>query len=199
MDKTFTTPLELDVFGKYVSKDARILDFGCGYGRSMAELRDAGYTNLTGLDFSSTLIERGRAEHPDLNLMAYPGGSMPYADNSFDAAIMLGVFTCMIETKTQAETLIEMRRVLKPGGVLYMTDFLLNRDKHNLDRYKAGKERYGIYGIFDLPDGGVVRHHDINHMEALFFDFDVKVFEETVFQTMHGHESEGFYALMTMP
>lgn len=198
-DKTFTTPFMMDVFREHVPLDAHILDFGCGYGRTLAELSDAGYAALTGLDFSQSLVERGRAEHPGLDLIAYPGGQLPFPDNSFDAAVMLGVFTCMAETKTQAEALMEIRRVLRPGGVLYINDFLINRDKRNLDRYKLGQDKHGIYGIFDLPDGGVMRHHDRNHMEALFFDFDILVFEETVFDTMNGHQSDGFYCMVQMP
>lgn len=189
----------MDVFREYVRSDARILDFGCGYGRTLTELASEGYTHLTGIDFSQPLIERGKAEQPGLDLTAYSGGPLPYEDDSFDAALMLGVFTCMIETKMQAETLIELRRVLKRGGVLYINDFLLNRDRRNLDRYKLGQEKYGVYGIFDLPDGGVMRHHDRNHMEALFFDFEILVFEETVYETMNGHHSEGFYTIVRMP
>lgn len=197
-DKNFSTPLMMDVFKEHVAKDARILDFGCGYGRTLAELEAEGYAKLSGIDFSETLIERGRTEHPTLDLTAYPGGPLPFEDNTFDAATMIAVFTCMIETKAQAEALIELRRVLKPGGLLYINDFLLNRDKRNLDRYKLGQDKYGIYGIFDLPDGGVVRHHDRNHMEALFFDFDILLFEETVYDTMHGNQSEGFYTMVRM-
>jgi ubiquinone/menaquinone biosynthesis C-methylase UbiE len=189
----------MDIFLRHVDKNARILDFGCGYGRTLAELAEAGYADLTGLDFSEPLIERGRAEHPDLNLIAYPGGRLPFDDNSFDAALMLGVFTCIIETREQAETLLELKRVLKPGGLLYVNDFLLNRDKRNLDRYMLGQEKYGIYGIFDVEDGGTMRHHDRNHMEALFFDFETLLFEETIFDTMHGHHSEGFRSLMRIP
>jgi SAM-dependent methyltransferase len=198
-DKTFTTPFRIDIFLRHVDKNARILDFGCGYGRTLAELAEAGYADLTGLDFSEPLIERGRAEHPDLNLIAYPGGRLPFDDNTFDAALMLGVFTCIIETREQAETLLELKRVLKPDGLLYVNDFLLNRDKRNLDRYMLGQEKYGIYGIFDVEDGGTMRHHDRNHMEALFFDFETLLFEETIFDTMHGHHSEGFRALMRIP
>ena len=189
----------MDIFREHVPQDARILDFGCGYGRTLAELAAAGYAGLTGLDFSQSLVERGKDEHPGLDLIAYPGGPLPFEDNAFDAAVMLGVFTCMSETKTQAETLLEIRRVLRPGGVLYVNDFLLNRDKRNLDRYKLGQNKHGIYGIFNLPDGGIMRHHDRNHMEALFFDFDILVFEETVFNTMNGHQSDGFYCMVRMP
>jgi SAM-dependent methyltransferase len=198
-NKTFTTPFSMDIFSNHVKMDQKVLDFGCGYGRTLAELARAGYTNLTGIDFSEPLIERGRAESPGLDLLAYPGGPLPFDDNAFDAALMLGVFTCIIETKAQALALIELKRVLRPGGVLYVNDFLLNRDKRNLDRYMLGQEKYGIYGIFDVDDGGTMRHHDRNHMEALFFDFETVFFEETIFETMHGHTSEGFRALMRMP
>lgn len=180
-------------------KKARILDFGCGYGRIMAELERAGYTALTGLDFSETLVARGRAENPGLDLIAYPGGPLPHADDAFDAALMMGVFTCMAETRMQAATLLELKRVLRPGGVLYVCDFLLNRDRRNLDRYQAGQEKHGIYGIFDVDDGGVMRHHDRNHMEALFSGFETLFFEEAIFETMHGHYSEGFHAVLRMP
>lgn len=112
---------------------------------------------------------------------------------------MLGVFTCMIETRLQAETLLELKRVLAPGGHLYVNDFLLNRDLRNLDRYKIGQEKHGIYGIFDVDDGGTLRHHDRNHMEALFFDFETIVFEEVFYDTMHGNQSAGFYALLRLP
>ncbi len=158
-----------------------------------------GYTNLTGIDFADTLVARGKAEHPGLNLMSYPGGPLPFENNSFDAVTMLGVFTCILDTKVQAETLIEIKRVLKPGGMFYVNDFLLNRDKRNLDRYKLGQDKHGIYGIFDVEDGGTLRHHDRNHMEALFFDFETLVFEEVVYDTMHGHHSQGFYALLRLP
>ncbi|WP_277872937.1 class I SAM-dependent methyltransferase [Pseudodesulfovibrio cashew] len=189
----------MDLFSAHVPRDARILDFGCGYGRSLVQLRDSGFTDLTGIDFSEPLVRRGLADNPDLNMTAYEGGPLPYEANAFDAALMLGVFTCIIETRKQAQALIELKRVLRPGGYLYVTDFLLNRDKRNLDRYRIGQEKHSIYGIFETSDGGVMRHHDRNHMEALFFDFETLAFEEAVFETMHGHQSQGFIAMLRMP
>ena len=56
-----------------------------------------------------------------------------------------------------------------------------------------------MYGVFDVDDGGIMRHHDRSHMEALFLDFEPLLFEEAVFETMHGHLSQGFCSLMRLP
>ena len=198
-DKVFTTPFDAPLFRAHVPTDAAVLDYGCGYGRTLDRLADEGYANLTGIDFSPTHVERGKQEHPGLNLLAYPGGPLPFDDHAFHAAVMLGVLTCIPKTADQAAVLLELRRVLKPGGLLYVNDFLINRDNRNLDRYRLGQEKYGLYGIFDIPNGGVMRHHDRAHMEALFSDFEIVAFEEKTFETMHGHESAGFTALVKMP
>ena len=51
-EKTFSTPFQLDIYKKYVNEDSRILDIGCGYGRTLEELQKSGYNNLIGIDFS---------------------------------------------------------------------------------------------------------------------------------------------------
>ena len=58
--KEFTTPFQLEVFGNYVSKEQTILDVGCGYGRTLDELRQAGWNHLIGMDFAEGMIQRGR-------------------------------------------------------------------------------------------------------------------------------------------
>ena len=71
--KTFTTPFDAALFARYVpSLDAKILDFGCGYGRTLAELAQAGYRNLCGVDLSDKLIERGKRLFPTLDLRVSP-------------------------------------------------------------------------------------------------------------------------------
>ncbi|RLD46199.1 MAG: hypothetical protein DRI86_03840 [Bacteroidetes bacterium] len=34
-DKKFTTQLDIDLLSKYLKKDFLIVDYGCGYGRTM--------------------------------------------------------------------------------------------------------------------------------------------------------------------
>ncbi len=65
-EKKEFTPLQAEEFSKYVKTDSRILDVGCGYGRTLDELYRKGYHNLIGIDFSRGMIERGKQQFPYL-------------------------------------------------------------------------------------------------------------------------------------
>ncbi len=49
--------------------------------------------------------------------------------------------------------------MLKPNGILYVNDFLLNTDGRNIAWHEKCKEAYGNYGVFALLEGAVCRHH----------------------------------------
>ncbi|WP_018124439.1 class I SAM-dependent methyltransferase [Desulfovibrio oxyclinae] len=189
--RIFTTPFDLELFKRHVPSDAPVLDFGCGYGRTVAELRDAGYSSIIGADISLSLVERGLREHPDLDLRHMPDECLPFDDESFDGVLMLGVLTCIPATSDQEQCIAEACRVLRPGGYLYINDFLLNNDRRNLDRYAEGQRKYKVYGMFDIEDGGTFRHHEMDHLTSLLSCMELLHMEETVFETMQGHVSNG--------
>ena len=62
--KHFTTPFQAEEFCKYIDKNSKILDVGCGYGRTLDELYQMGYCNLIGIDFAESMINRGRRQFP---------------------------------------------------------------------------------------------------------------------------------------
>jgi SAM-dependent methyltransferase len=76
-----------------------VLDLGCGYGRILNELIQAGYTNLHGVDPSNKMIERGLKENPSLDLKLQ--NKIEYPENSIDAIILNGVLTCIVEDHEQ--------------------------------------------------------------------------------------------------
>jgi ubiquinone/menaquinone biosynthesis C-methylase UbiE len=180
---------------KTVSFDrfSRILDVGCGYGRTLDELYNHDFENLTGIDYSQGMINRGLRERPYLNLIKTDGDRIPFPDNEFDAVLLVAVLTSNTKDEEQENIISEISRVLKNGGILYLTDFLINQDKRNLERYQKYEDKYGIYGIFELPEGAVLRHHTEEHIFKLTKDFKKLLFEKTVFDTMNGHKSNGFY------
>lgn len=196
--KEFTTPFQAEEFSKYVQREHTILDVGCGYGRTLDELYHNGYRNLIGIDFSSGMIERGKLQFPYLDLRVKNDAKIDMPDASVDAVILFAVLTCIRTNEEQEQLLSEIKRVLKPRGILYVNDFLLNTDARNLSRYEKFKEVYGVYGVFELPEGAVCRHHDEAWIEDLLKDFSQLEYKHLTFTTMNGHQSNGFYFIGTL-
>jgi len=192
-EKEFPTPFQMEEFKKYVSKEMKILDVGCGYGRTLNELYNQGFKNLTGIDYSQGMINRGLRLYPHLNLIKNDGNTIPFPDNEFDAVILLAVLTSSYDDKEQENLISEISRVLNEDGILYVNDYLLNQDERNLKRYKKYENKYGAYGVFELPEGAVFRHHTKEHILKLTKDFNKLEYQKTVYKTMNKHESCGFY------
>ncbi|MCZ0973468.1 class I SAM-dependent methyltransferase [Streptomyces albulus] len=75
--KTFTHPIDPALLAEFVPRTARVLDYGCGYGRLTAELVGLGYGAVRGVDRSAALIARGRQAHPGLALLRWSGSRCP--------------------------------------------------------------------------------------------------------------------------
>jgi ubiquinone/menaquinone biosynthesis C-methylase UbiE len=191
--KEFTTPFQMDVFKKYVNNSAHILDIGCGYGRTLNELCNNGYLNTVGTDFSEKMIKRGKSLYPHLYFETMEKCEINYPDGTFDAILLLAVLTCIITDEEQIKLLNETKRILKPDGIIYINDFLLNTDERNLKRYDEYKAKYKVYGVFELPEGAIVRHHDREQVKENLKIFNELEFKEVEYITMNGNKSNGYY------
>ncbi|MEU0564646.1 class I SAM-dependent methyltransferase [Nonomuraea sp. NPDC005983] len=195
-EKTFTHPVNLDWLAT-VSRQARILDYGCGYGRVMAELSEHGFSDVSGVDLSLALIARGRQLHPDLRLAVLDSPpSLPYPPTSFDVVVLFAVLTCIPDDDAQRALIAEVVRVLTPGGLLYVSDMVLQDDERNRSRYATHVQQFKTpYGVFATDDGAVVRHHDITELHALLPDFDLTEERQISVVTMNGHPSRAVQLL----
>ena len=92
----------------------RVLDACCGTGDlAVAAEREGGY--VTGLDFSSAMLERARRKSGTITWVEGDMLALPFADASFDAATVgFGVRN----VADLAGGLTELHRVLRPGGRL---------------------------------------------------------------------------------
>jgi SAM-dependent methyltransferase len=188
-EKRFSHPLNLDWLGRWSNKQARILDYGCGYGRTLAELSLAGFRNLFGIDFSAAMLGRAGKEVPGARLVRNDGNSLPFKDGSCDAVLLFAVLTCIPDDDHQRSLLAEIERVLRPGGLLYLSDVLVNNDQRNRERYERYAEKYNCYGVFELPEGVVVRHHSKEWIAEITSSFQQLQFEPFTVTTMNGNAS----------
>jgi len=108
---------------------------------------------------------------------------------------LFAVITGNYRSEDQIKLVNNIREILKPGGIISVNDFLLNDDQRNLERYEYYREKYGVYGVFELPDGGVVRHHTKEWIMELLQGFTQLHYTETEFTTMNGNISKGFVYL----
>ena len=96
----------------------RVLDLGCGAGRFVAALRDAG-ADPVGVEVAEAALTRARAVAPgaDLRLLE-PDGSIPLDHGSVDLVWCSEVLEHVADG---AHLLQEARRVLRPGGRILVT------------------------------------------------------------------------------
>lgn len=119
---------DIDLVVKHLAEHSlrlrgRVLDFGCGVGRlsnAIAALPDV--TSVVGVDIASSMVERARQynRHPgSLEFQAYDGTLLPFADGEFDSVVSL-VVVQHAPPLAQLRYLVELNRVLAPGGVLVL-------------------------------------------------------------------------------
>jgi SAM-dependent methyltransferase len=111
----------LKLVGRPMGTFTSILDVGCGCGRVLRWLEpEAPHARLHGSDISEKAIGWDRANIPFARFEVNGMSSLPYADESFDLVLAISVVTHFDE-ELQLKWLEELRRVLRPGGILLMT------------------------------------------------------------------------------
>jgi SAM-dependent methyltransferase len=105
----------------------RVLDAGCGFGGTLASLREkVEGLELVGLNIDERQLQRAAALiHPrpgsSLGFVAADACTLPFADASFDRVLAV---ECIFHFPSRDAFLSEVRRVLRPGGVLVLSDFV---------------------------------------------------------------------------
>lgn len=194
--KDFEDPLYLERLSSFLTKESKILEYGCGYGRLMQILNKNGYHNLVGFDFAESMIERGKDVYPnlDLRLLEEPG-KIPCENESVDAVIMSTVLCCMIDSNEQEKLVEEIWRVLKNKGVLYLSDFLICDDERYKEKYSEGFQSFGTWGIYTTSENLTVRHLTTQNILELLKNFDIQWFEQFDFKTMNQNPARTFHCI----
>jgi cyclopropane fatty-acyl-phospholipid synthase-like methyltransferase len=109
-------------YAKFPLRDgATALDFGCGCGRTLLWLaRQFPKVRWHGTDVDAESIDWCRASLPGVFSVNGPLPPLPHADGSFDLIYGVSVFTHLSEEHQRA-WLPELRRILKPGGLLLLS------------------------------------------------------------------------------
>lgn len=195
----FTHPLDLELLLRHVERSDRVLDYGCGYGRTLKTLREQGFDRLAGSDISKEMVARALASLPGVPIAVASGGVASYPDESFDVVLLFAVLTSVPRDEDQRALMDDIRRLLVPGGLVYVSDFLLHSDARNLERYRRSESRFGRRGVFEIEGGAVMRHHDRDWIRELMQPFEALEQSEFEARTMFGNPASGFRFVGRLP
>ena len=186
---TAEEPLDLAMLDELVRRVSEtpgrsVLDAGCGTGRMIPLLTDAGL-EVTGADLSPGMIAIARERHPSVRLEVAGLDALPFDDGSFDG---VPAWYSIIHTApgSLGPVLSELRRVLRPGGHLllafqagagtrrilrgYGTEAAVDAHLHDPDDVAERLRRSGLAVDAVLRRAAVRERHDqgfvLAHMPA---------------------------------
>jgi SAM-dependent methyltransferase len=135
-----------------VTDGGRILDVGCGFGGTIDYLSDRlRDCTLVGVNIDGRQLVRAsrsvpRSHRNTVHFVQADGGLLPFVKHSFD--VILAV-ECIFHLDSRKAFFREMGRLLKPGGTLALTDFVLREGALlDLGQWMAAnaKEQSRFYG-----------------------------------------------------
>lgn len=105
-----------------------ILDAGCGFGGTIA-LLNASHQNLQlkGININAEQVERAKVEvvpqsGNQIEFICGDACALPFPDGAFDVVLAV---ECIFAFPSRARFFSEVKRVLAPGGMLVLCDFLI--------------------------------------------------------------------------
>jgi len=128
-----------------------VCDIGCGPGFDTAILRQYGFKGI-GLDRSWGMMQAGRIEHDmDLPFVQVDMRQLPLGKTAVDA---LWVCASLLHLPREdvAPTLLNFARILKPGGILYLSVKMGDDAKWMPNPYKDDLPRFFNYWLPETLD-----------------------------------------------
>lgn len=157
--------------GQPVERMGAILDFGCGSGRVLRHWHKlAGQVAVHGTEMNAFLVDACRKSVPFATVgNNRPAPPLDYADATFDLVYALSVFTHLHED-LQRGWRDELRRILKPGGLLLVTThgrfYLPRLSETERATFESGK--CVVQGAEFLGENLCITYHPEASMRALF-------------------------------
>lgn len=128
--------LSEDILSRHIPSEGKVLDVGCGYGRS-CRMAAKFATSVIGVDFDESLIERARKQTKEKNVEYVHGDvTTELGGEKFDLALLIHV----IEHLDDPDTILQTLRGISSKIIVEVPDF--ESDPLNLVRFDLGLQFY---------------------------------------------------------
>jgi tRNA (uracil-5-)-methyltransferase TRM9 len=160
-----------------------ILDIGCGNGRFLEEAEKLGYNpeRYLGTDNSAGMIGEARKLHPDHSFTVCDMVSIGILEEqygTYDALLFLASYHHLTSREDRIETLKQAKKLLTPGGKIYMTNWNL------LEQPRYAKSHLGN-GEFSIKIGEYSRYYHgftLTELQELLEEGGLQIIENRVFE-----------------
>ena len=176
----------LDRFAQRLVGKGRVCDLGCGPGQIARYLHQRGVDSF-GIDLSPGMVEKARQLNPGIE---FQQGDMRALRLEDDALVGIAAFYSIIHIPRGdvTDVLRELRRVLKPGGLLLLA---FHRGDEVLHRDELWGKNVALDFAFFLPD------EMEGYLQAVGFQVD-EVIERAPYIEVE-HPSQRVYIIASKP
>ncbi|MFA5269545.1 MAG: class I SAM-dependent methyltransferase [Methanoregula sp.] len=151
---------------------SRVLELGCGNGKIVSSLVQAGCP-VTAIDFSShaALLCRNNCTDPDqAGILVADCRITPFRSESFDVVIASHI-TGHLSLAERSQLAGEILRLLRPGGTMYFRDF-------SLEDFRNGRGRETEMGTFTRKNGIATHYFTEREVQNLFSGLAITSLEQ---------------------
>lgn len=102
------------------NKDMEIIDLGAGSGEFLLDLGKSFNAKVSGMDISEERVASASEKYQNINYFQGLLNNIPVEDNRFDIVVSTQTVEHLLNEDLE-ESFSEMARILKPGGMLFIT------------------------------------------------------------------------------
>lgn len=165
-------------------ENAVVVDVGCGDG-ALARMMTRRGAHVTGIEVSPRQLAKAQAATPvgDERYMQGLAEDLPLNNRSADIVVFFNSLH-HVDGSGLYRALREAARVLKPGGILYVSEPLAEGDYFELMRPAHDEtevRREAQEALHHAPEVGLLQERVVNHLDTVVFP-DFEAFHERITQ-----------------
>ncbi len=152
-----------------IQQGSRWLDLGCGTGGNLPLSESFGNSVAVGFDLSPLALSIARDKKPRARLIRGDlNNALPFADGTFD---VVTVFNVLYHdwVKSEAKVVAEIARVLRPNGVLLITEPAFAILARQMDIAAMGRRRYRITDVARMCECAGLRIEHASYFTSFGF------------------------------
>lgn len=183
----------LENYFKINQSNISILDVWCGSARLLEHISsclDISTLDYTWVDLSSSMLKEAKKAYPDKTFIEIDMMDLDKLDkkNNFDFIFFIASFHHLDSLESREEVLNKAKNLLKPGGIIFMTNWSLQSDLNN-KKYKESliEDSENIYW---WKDYNIVFWDYKRFYHCFSLDELQYLFEKTWFEIIESREFE---------